>query len=111
MKLTQEELRQLIEEYGISFEGPIPRREWPERYRQTFEDIRGIENLRIEASTSLIENNHTVGEIPAQWQLKRRATWLSRVAWRCRRERANEAQWRQETEPVVLARFDLEVSW
>lgn len=110
MKLTQEELRQLIEEYNISFEGPLPPREWPERYRQTFEEIRGIGNLRIEASTSRSENN-TLGQIPAQWQLKRRAIWLSRVAWRCRRERANEAQWRQETEPVVLARFDLEVSW
>jgi hypothetical protein len=111
MKLTQEELRQLIEEHNISFEGPIPPREWPERYRHTFEEIRGIENLRIEAATSRTDDDHAVAQVPAQWQLKRRAIWLSRVAWRCRRERANEAQWRHETEPVVLARFDLEVSW
>ncbi|KFY47732.1 hypothetical protein V496_10477 [Pseudogymnoascus sp. VKM F-4515 (FW-2607)] len=46
--ITPENLRDLVEEYDIQFEGPTPSRKWPDRYRHLFQVIRDISANRYD---------------------------------------------------------------
>jgi|SRR5271167_4055427 len=105
-KLTAEQLRDLIGEYNIHFEGPIPPVAWPLQYSEVFQNIRNIDRTRYDE----YESNENRGPITVA-KLKKRVLKLNRTAYDCRRQRVNEASWRQDTEPQIVSRLGAEVVW
>jgi len=105
-KLTAEQLRDLIWEYNIHFEGPIPPVAWPPQYSKVFQNIRNIARTHFDE----YESNENRGPITVA-KLKNRVLKLNRTAYDCRRQRVNEASWRQDTEPQIVSRLGAEVVW
>ena len=74
-KLTAEEHRKLVEEYGIVFDGPIPPTSWPCQYAQIFSTIREIERLIFD-EYELNEKRSVFKAVEMQRRVKR----LTRIA-------------------------------
>jgi hypothetical protein len=109
--LLPEEERHLMEEYEIFFDGPLLPRDWPVQYKENFEKIRQIarETYDDYGKDGRLDQRLTV--LPNIPQIKRRACELRREAYRCRRQRVNEATWRLSTEHFIIAQFRAEVIW
>ncbi|OJJ32934.1 hypothetical protein ASPWEDRAFT_598165 [Aspergillus wentii DTO 134E9] len=109
--LSPEDQLRLMEEYNISFDGPIPPRDWPARYRENLEKIHQIarETYDDYGKDGRLADRLTV--LPNIAQVKRRAWELRNEAYRCRRQMVNEATWRSSTESFVTAQFNAEVVW
>jgi hypothetical protein len=102
-KLTDDQFRDLIEEYGIYFDGPIHKSSWPAQYADIFQKIKDI-------SRSEFDDRGTTHDERGP-SLRSRASKLSKVAYSCRKRRENEATWRLHTEPLVVSRFGTEFVW
>jgi len=105
-KLTAEQHRELVEEYNIYFDGPIPPSSWPVQYTEIFRNIRDIQHLRYDEYGP----NEKRGPSTVT-QMKNRVLNLNRIAYTCRKQRENEATWRGQTEPEIVFRFGVEVVW
>lgn len=100
------DVRDLIEEYNISFDGPIPPSSWPVLYRDIFQNIRDIERLRFDEYGP----NEKRGMLSVA-EMKVRVRRLIRIAQDCRKQRKNEVGWRLHTEPEIVSRLIAEVVW
>jgi hypothetical protein len=98
--------RELIEEYEICFEGPIPPSRWHSKYTDIFRTIRDIERLRYDE----YGHNEKRGILPVA-EMKARVRRLNLIAYRDRKTRENEATWRAHAEHEVVFRFSTEVVW
>lgn len=100
-KLPKLEFRQLIRNYGIRFEGPVPPREWPDQHKHHFQVIREISTIRYD--------DYKVNErIPKERRkdFQKRVNYLREKAYNLLDDvKANEATWR-ELELSILKRFD-----
>jgi hypothetical protein len=105
-KLTVEERLDLIEEYKICFEGPIPAGRWPVQYQKIFEDIRNIQRMRYDEYE--VNDSRDLITVAA---MRRRVRELNQTAYDCRKKRENEDTWRARIEPQVVSRFGEEVVW
>lgn len=105
-KLRPEELRKLIKEYNINFDGILPPSEWPAQYAELFRKIYDIKNLAYEEYKPS-ERRTTL----AVTEMKDRVAKLSRIARSCLLQDANEPTWRGLTESHIFSRFDAEVKW
>jgi hypothetical protein len=105
-KLTPDQHRALVEEYNISFDGPIFPSRWPAQYEHIFQKIRDIQCLRFDEYRP-----EGTMEIPTVSEMKNRVLELTDIAHDCRRRRENEATWRAHTEPMIVSRFDAEAVW
>ncbi|KAF1934944.1 hypothetical protein EJ02DRAFT_516710 [Clathrospora elynae] len=100
-KPTKQELRALIREHGIRFKGPIPQKQWPERYAHHFQTIHEISRVWYDEYKS-------DSSIPKERRraFKKRVNHLGELASRLLDDvNTNESTWR-EFEPYVLQRFD-----
>jgi hypothetical protein len=109
--LRPEEERRLMEEYEISFDGPLLSRDWPPQYKENFEKIRQIGRETYDDYGKDGRLDHRLTVLPNIPQIKRRASKLRSQAYRCRQQRVNEATWRTSVERFVLAQFSAEVVW
>jgi hypothetical protein len=101
-----ERLRSWIAKYKIVFEGPLPSRKWPHQYSTIFRSIRDIDRVRFEDyAPNEYRGLLTVSEIKA------RVANINKIAYTCRRARANEQTWRLKMEHWIIWRFDAEVAW
>lgn len=105
-KLSAEQIRDLIQQYNISFVGPVPPSSWPTQHIDVFQQIRNISQERYEKygpkeQKGILEVEET----------KKRVRRLNNIAYDCRTQRLNEAGWRLNTEPEVFFRFGTEVVW
>ena len=105
-KLTAVQFRSLIAKYDIEFLGPIPPSRWPKRYADIFHSIRKIDRLRFDEYFPTESR-----DILSVLEKKQRVLKVNQIAGAERRQRANEASWRQNTEHHVVSRFGAEVIW
>lgn len=103
---VSERLRSWISKYNIIFEGPLPSRNWPHQYEDIFRSIRDIDRIRFEEYTP----NGDRGLLTVS-EMKARVVNINKIAYICRRARANESTWRLKMEHWILWRFDAEVAW
>jgi hypothetical protein len=105
-QMSDEEVRQLNDEYGILFKGPVPASSWPKDYRDLFANVRAIgRKYYDEYGENATEERAAVTEKKAQVQE------VVEAAYQCRRERLNEEGWIREIEPRIVRRFGSEVIW
>ena len=106
---TPVNLYKLIKEYRIQFDTQGHPDSWPDSHRQTFADIKelGKKEYQVYSETVDVESDLK----PWRAQIKTRAKRISGLANNCRNSRKNEAGWRLNVEPEVLARFTIEVNW
>lgn len=109
--LLPEEERRLMEQYEISFDGPLLPRDWPVQYKEIFEKIRQIVRETYDDYGKDGRLDHRLTVLPNIPQIKRRACELLREAHRCRRQRVNEATWRLSIEHFIISQFRAEVIW
>ncbi|KAH7083964.1 hypothetical protein FB567DRAFT_530338 [Paraphoma chrysanthemicola] len=94
------ELRALIREHGIRFEGPVPRRNWPKRYAHHFQTIRDISRVWYDEYKA----DRTISR-KRRSDFKKRANHLREMAYHLLDDvKTNEPTWR-DFEPYVLQRF------
>ena len=114
----------LPETWRFDFEGPIPASRWPTPYERWFRLIRGIGRVYFAEYTSSNTNQCNCGldnQVADAATLRpddqiiadkrRQVHELNKLASRCRRERQNEAGWRDAVESTVFGRFGAEVIW
>src|SRR5690348_4425634 len=98
-KVDKAGLRALIRKHGIRFEGPVPRRNWPERYAHHFQTIRDISRVwydEYKTDRTIPRNRRS--------EFKKRANHLRELAYHLLDDvNTNESTWR-EFEPYVLQR-------
>lgn len=97
-------ISKLFKKYGIVFEGPIERQNWPSTYTDKFQQIRDIGSLKFENYTKGIHD-----EVSAKTII--RVEDLVQSASQCLKNLCNEKEWRDQTEVKIFARFDSEVAW
>ena len=105
-ELSPQQLQSLMSKYRIVFEGPIGSEEWPPGYGDIFQEIRNIGSIKF----GTYAQNFAPDFLPLA-ERKIRIRELVRSASRCLEDMANEAEWREETEVKVFARFNSEVVW
>jgi hypothetical protein len=108
-------------EADIEFLGPIPSNEWLESYQRHFQPIRDIARTEFSNYFGSSPNSCTclrvIGErqskpYPSQIETKQQTVaQLRTIASRCRKQRQNEAGWRDEIEVLVFGRLAGEVVW
>jgi hypothetical protein len=103
---VSERLRSWISKYNIKFEGPLPARHWPHQYAGIFQSIRDIDRVRFDEYMP----NDDRGLLTVS-ELKARVININKIAYICRRARANESTWRLKMEHWILWRLDAEVAW
>ncbi|KAF2181384.1 hypothetical protein K469DRAFT_692222 [Zopfia rhizophila CBS 207.26] len=105
-KLPKEDFRQLIRNYGIRFEGPVPPKVWPSQHKHHFQAIRKIDTIQYD--------DYKVNQlIPKERRedFRNRVNYLREKAYNLLDDvKANEATWR-ELELSILKRFDERVIW
>ncbi|KAF2734480.1 hypothetical protein EJ04DRAFT_244784 [Polyplosphaeria fusca] len=97
-KLSDERLHDLIQEYNISFEGPVPPIEWPLAYSHHFHVIRSIWAQRHDSHVGKIATLGSIQRNKAR-KLREKAKSLAKAI------KINESTWRQ-CEDRVVARFN-----
>ncbi|KAH7067282.1 hypothetical protein BKA63DRAFT_521878 [Paraphoma chrysanthemicola] len=99
-QVEKAELRALIREHGIRFEGPVPQRNWPKRYAHHFQTIRDISRVwydEYKADRTIPRKRRS--------EFKKRANHLREMAYHLLDDvKTNESTWR-DFEPYVLQRF------
>jgi hypothetical protein len=105
-KLTAQEMRDLIKEYGIEFRGLLTPSQWPELYYHLFLRVR--ETGRMEFDEYQPNERTTRAFVE---KMKRRAIKLTLAADRERRGLVNEDTLRGNTEHIVFKRFGSYVKW
>lgn len=105
-RLKPEELRKLMKEYDINFEGVLPPSEWPVQYAELFRKIYDIKHLAYEEYKPSERRT-----ILAVAEMKDRVAKLNRISRSCLDQDGNEATWRGLTEHQIVSRFDEEVKW
>jgi hypothetical protein len=107
-KLTPEELREHIEKYEILFEGPVPPRKWPDRYKHLFQVIRNIGANRYD---DYIKRTDIDREIIDKL-VKRVRTIVAKSARFRKNVGSLEDTWRDEIEyPSLVKLFCGDVVW
>lgn len=106
-KLSKEQLKRLVDDYGINFEGPLPARQWPIQYSHLFQVIRNIWATRYDEYIIRTDiDQKTVRKQKARVRdLRTRATSLRKDFG------INEDTWRGLIETPVMERFDQEIVW
>jgi hypothetical protein len=106
-KLSKEQLKGLVDEYDINFEGPVPPRQWPTQYSHLFQVIRNIWANRYDKyiTRTDIDQKTIRKQIARVRDLRTRATSL-RMDFGI-----NEDTWRSLIENPVMGRFDQEIVW
>ncbi|KAL2831480.1 hypothetical protein BDW59DRAFT_140211 [Aspergillus cavernicola] len=107
-KLSLDEQRALIDEYGIRFQGPLLSTQWPASYALIFSKVREIEDVKYERYRSSLDS------CPRKIQRVRtlnRVHRLVRGVSDCRKSSLNEEEWRRSTEFYLLQHFNDEIAW
>lgn len=106
-KPTKEQLKGLVDEYNIKFEGPVPPKLWPSQYNHLFHVIRDIWVNRYDDYIQRTDiSQKTVRGLRA------RVRDLRTNASRLRTDFGiNEETWRASIETLVFRRFDQEIVW
>jgi hypothetical protein len=106
-KLTAKELRRLIEKYDIQFDGPIPPRMWPDRYKDLFQVIRDIWANRYDEYIQRTDIDQII--------MNKRKSQVRAVVDKSTRFRknlgSNEGTWRDSVEKPIIDLFEKEVVW
>lgn len=100
------DLTLLMKKYKIEFEKPIAPDRWPRDYRDIFSLIRKINRVWMED----YEKANGSDILPFK-EKQERVAMLVNAANSCLRKNSYEAEWRDETENKVFARFFSEVVW
>ena len=100
---------QLIEQHNIHFQR-LSDRNWPPQYVTVFQNIYDTSQRRFEHTPRDLDSNLN-SRLLHEAGLKTRARDLVEKANTCLSERANEAKWRFDTEPIVLFRFKNHIAW
>ncbi|KAF9888240.1 hypothetical protein FE257_008809 [Aspergillus nanangensis] len=106
-KLSPAQERSLVKDYGIQFEGPVLRSQWPSQYNAIYQTIQSIESVKY---SEYVERKPS-----CSWERIRQIKTLNRVhalvrnAFDCRKASLNEDEWRRSTEAHVLRHFDDEL--
>ncbi|KAF2250070.1 hypothetical protein BU26DRAFT_518526 [Trematosphaeria pertusa] len=104
-KLSKEQVRDLLRNYGIRFEGPVPPRDWPSEHERHFHAIRDISYIRYDD----YKHNRNV-ERERRRLYKQRANKLRQKASDLLEDLSiNEATWRAALEQVVSEPFEQDV--
>ncbi|KAH7125094.1 hypothetical protein B0J11DRAFT_298105 [Dendryphion nanum] len=94
-------LRLLIREYGIEFEGPVPRRKWPPKLRHSFEIVWKIDALRYEEYM----NDHQTYPKHNKPFLQERIKTIRRQVYKLLDDaNINESTWR-DLEPLLFEKL------
>ena len=106
-KLPKENLRGLVKDHSINFEGPVPPKKWPTQYSHIFQAIRDIWANRYDEYVKRTDiDQKTIRK------LKVRVRELRTKAASLRNDIAtNEDTWRDWIETLVMGRFDQEIVW
>ncbi|GFG09692.1 hypothetical protein IFM5058_04552 [Aspergillus udagawae] len=107
--LRPEEQQRLMDEYGISFDGPLLPRDWPIQYRENFAKVRQIKQVTYDDYGRDGRLDHRLTVLSTVMHIKQEAAKLRSEAYRCRRQRVNEDTWRSSTENFITSRFKAEV--
>lgn len=104
---VKQELKGLIEQYGIKFEGPVPPHKWPRKQKHLFQVIRDIWANRYDEY-----KKRTGGDETILLNHLKRVRNLRNNAYRLRAGiNINEGTWRGVVETLVFGRFDEEIVW
>lgn len=105
--ITPENLRDLVEEYDIQFEGPTPSRKWPDRYRHLFQVIRDISANRYDEYVKRTDiDQKTMNKQTS------RVRKVIDIATRFRRNISSyEDTWRDAIETTIMGFLKEEVVW
>lgn len=106
-KLSKEQLKRLVDDYSINFEGPVPPKQWPAQYSHLFQVVRDIWANRYDEYIKRTDiDQKTVRN------QKSRVRDLRTKASSLRTDFGiNEDTWRGLIETPVMARFDQEIVW
>ncbi|RHZ51806.1 uncharacterized protein CDV56_106392 [Aspergillus thermomutatus] len=107
--LRPEDQQRLMDEYGISFDGPLLPCEWPIHHRENFAKVRQIKKETYDDYGRDGRLEHRLTVLSDIMHIKQQAAKLRSEAYRCRRQRVNEGTWRLSTENIVTSRFKAEV--
>jgi hypothetical protein len=106
-KPTKEQLKGLVDEYSIKFEGPVPPKLWPSQYSHLFQVIRDIWANRYDDYIK-----RTGIDQKTIRRQRARVRDLRTNASRLRTDFGiNEDTWRASIETLVFRRFDQEIVW
>ncbi|KAE9377465.1 hypothetical protein N431DRAFT_500317 [Stipitochalara longipes BDJ] len=104
-KLTKEQLKGLVDEYNIKFEGPAPPKLWPSQYSHLFQVIRDIWANRYDDYKERTDID--------QKTIRRQRARVRDLRTNASRLRTdfgiNEDTWRASIETLVFRRFDQEI--
>lgn len=102
---TTEDYLELMNEYGIEFEGRILPSKWGE-YSEMFEEIRRIGDLRPKEFIEMFPSDD-------KYLLDKRimASKLVEESWNCLKAMESEYGWRKDVEFRAFECFDSEVVW
>ncbi|KAH8685482.1 hypothetical protein BGZ60DRAFT_395270 [Tricladium varicosporioides] len=104
-KLPPEKLRNQIEKYDILFEGPVPPRKWPDRYRHLFQVIRDIWANRYDEYTRRTDiDRETIDK-----QMTRVRTVVDKATRFRKNIGSHEDTWRDAIENATVGLFVEEV--
>ncbi|KAG2019335.1 hypothetical protein GB937_005249 [Aspergillus fischeri] len=107
--LRPEDQQRLMDEYGISFDGPLLPRDWPIQHRENFAKVRQIKQETYDDYGRDGRLDHRLTVLSTVMHIKQEAAKLRSEAYRCRRQRVNEETWRWSTENFITSRFKAEV--
>jgi hypothetical protein len=107
-KLTPAQLHELVRDYGIRMEGPVPPRHWPEQYKHHFQAVRTIEDLRYE--TYMYTNDSPIPSKQRNEYKSRVRELRNRVYKLLDDVRANEPTWRDLEQPIFQI-FERDILW
>jgi hypothetical protein len=105
---TRDNLEKLLKEYGIVFPKNVPEAHWPPNHRDVFKQIQKLGTYKYDGYT-VGDDDLGLAERPWRYPTKQLAKKLIEKAEQC--VRRNEASWRFACEPLVFARFSVEVAW
>ncbi|KAF2175980.1 hypothetical protein K469DRAFT_755936 [Zopfia rhizophila CBS 207.26] len=96
------DLQELIQNYRIYFEGPVPPSMWPKQHEHLFRGIRDIWATRFDEyeQRTDIDRNRKEDQIQRVNSLRDRAYSLREDV------NINEGTWRTQVEPLVIQRFE-----
>ena len=102
-------LARLVSEKGINFNLDSDPEDWPAPYSGVFSKVRQLQDVKFGTYS---EAAHAERD-KAPWKRRKllEAKHLVQLAWRCIRERQNEAGWRSQVEHHIFGPFTYGSSW
>ncbi|KAF4184210.1 hypothetical protein CNMCM7927_008210 [Aspergillus lentulus] len=82
--LRPEDQQRLMDEYGISFDGPLLPRDWPIQHRENFAKVRQIKQVTYDDYGRDGRLDHRLTVLSTVMHIKQEAAKLRREAYRCR---------------------------